>query len=84
MSGEHKIPKEAARNLAEYCQKLSRETGKPAVEHFKEFLELMKKYADFFFNKPWPETLNKHINLEGFVGEDLEFIKGAKKLQRRV
>lgn len=78
MSGEHKIPKEAARNLAEYCQKLSREDGRPAAEIFKEFLELMKKYADFFFSEPWPETVGKAFSLEGFVGEELEFIKGAK------
>ncbi|MEM3549932.1 MAG: hypothetical protein QXV01_02445, partial [Candidatus Bathyarchaeia archaeon] len=66
------------RNLAEYCQKLGEENGRPAEEIFKEFLELMKKYADFFFSDPWPETLNKSYSLEGFVGDDLNFIKGAK------
>lgn len=78
MSGEHKIPKEAARNLAEYCQKLSQKTGKTAEEIFKEFLELMRKYADFFFKESWPETPNKMYSLNGFVGEELEFINGAK------
>lgn len=78
MSSEHKIPKEAARNLAEYCQKLGEETGKPAAEIFKEFLELMKGYADFFFSEPWPEEPNKSYSLEWFVGPELEFIKGAK------
>jgi len=78
VNGERKIPKEAVKTLAEYCQKISGETGKPAAEIFKEFLELMKKYADFFFREPWPEEPNKSYSLEWFVGDELDFIKGTK------
>jgi hypothetical protein len=75
VNGERKIPKEAAKTLAEYCQKISGETGKPAAEIFKEFLELMNKYADYFFREPWPEKLDKKFELSH---EDSNFIDGAK------
>ena len=75
MTGERKIPKEAAKALAEYSQKLSRETGRPAADIFKEFLELMRKYEDHFFSEPWPEKPDKHFELSD---ADLGFINGAK------
>ncbi|MGB9854202.1 MAG: hypothetical protein ACPLRY_05280 [Candidatus Bathyarchaeales archaeon] len=44
----------------------------------RSFLELMKKYADFFFSEPWPEEPNKSYSFGWFVGDELEFIKGAQ------
>ena len=75
MSGERKIPKSAVKPLMEHSQKLAEETGIPALEIFKKYLELMKKYADYFFSKPWPEKPDKKLDLND---EDLEFIKKAK------
>ncbi len=75
MSIEKKIPKAAVKPLVEYCQKLSGETGKPAAQIFKEFLELMKKYADYFFSEPWSKEQDKPFGLND---ADLNFIKGGK------
>ncbi|MCW4007332.1 MAG: hypothetical protein NWF09_01385 [Candidatus Bathyarchaeota archaeon] len=75
MSGERKIPKAAVKPLAEYCQKLSGETGQAAAEIFREFLELMRKYSGYFFQKPWPEKLDKEFEPGT---EDLEFIDASK------
>jgi len=61
MSKERRIPKNAVKPLIEHCAKLSREAGRPAAEIFKEYLELMNKYADFFFSEPWPEKTGKQF-----------------------
>jgi hypothetical protein len=74
---ERRIPKVAVKPLLEHCQKLSVETERSAAEIFKEFLELMKKYADYFFREPWPEKLDKKFELE-LGDEDSRFIKGGK------
>ena len=75
MTGERKIPKEAAKALAEFSQKLSVQTGKTAAQIFKEFLELMKKYGDYFFSEPWPKKLDKHFEVDD---ADYDFVNGAK------
>ncbi|NWF87758.1 hypothetical protein HXY32_08140 [Candidatus Bathyarchaeota archaeon] len=75
MSVETKIPKAAIKPLVEYCQKLSGEIGKPATHIFKEFLELMRKYADYFFGRPWPEKLDKRFDPSN---ADSSFIKSSK------
>lgn len=75
MSIEAKIPKAAVKPLVEYCQKLSGETGKSAAQIFTEFLELMRKYADYCFSEPWPERLDRQFN---FSDAELGFIKGSK------
>lgn len=71
MSRERKIPKSAVKPLVEYCKKLGEETGRPAAEILKEHLELMKRYGDFFFARPWPEERDKQL---GFRDEEMEFI----------
>lgn len=75
MSTEAKIPKAAVKPLIEYCQKLSIENGKPVAEIFKEFLELMKKYSDYFFSEPWTEKLDKRFE---FSDVELGFINSCK------
>lgn len=55
------------------CEWLSKEWGRPATEIFKEFLELMNKYADYFFSKPWPKKYD-HDEATSFTDEDLEFL----------
>jgi hypothetical protein len=59
--------------LMQTCEWLSKEWGRPATEIFKEFLELMNKYADYFFSKPWPKKYD-HDEATSFTDEDLEFL----------
>jgi len=79
-----KLPKNAVKPLIEYYEKKAEETGSSASEIFRQYLELMKKYEDYFFSKPWPEMLDyasKSINQE-----DLDFIEAggsyAEKCER--
>ena len=75
-----KIPKSAVKPLMEYCERLSEQTGKPAAQIFREYLELMKKYADFFFSWPWPEKPDKQADL---IDEDVKFIEGGGSHEER-
>ena len=75
MAVEARIPKEAVKSLIEHCGKLGEETGREASEVFKEFLELMKKYMDYFFSEPWPQTLDRTF---GFGEVEKGFIKSGK------
>lgn len=81
MQGKVEIPKKAVKPLIEHCAKLSEETGKPADEIFKNYLELMNKHADYFSARPWPETRQVKPRLKR---EDLEFIKGAGSHEERL
>jgi len=49
-----KIPRKAVEPLMQTCEMLSKEWDKPASMIFKEFLELMNRYSDYFFSEPWP------------------------------
>ena len=60
------------------CEWLSKEWGRPATEIFKAFLELMNKYADYFFSKPWPKEYD-HDEATSFTDEDLEFLFGNEE-----
>jgi hypothetical protein len=51
---ERKIPKKAVKPLIEHCNKLGEKTGRSGAEVFQKYLELMKKYEDFFFGGRWP------------------------------
>ena len=65
------------------CEWLSKEWGRPATEIFKEFLELMNKYDDYFFSKPWPRKYD-HDEATSFTDEDLEFLfEDEKEFQER-
>ena len=55
------------------CELLSKEWEKPAKEIFKNFLELMNKYADYFFSKPWPEKYD-YEEATTFTDEDVDFL----------
>lgn len=72
-----KIPRKAVDPLIETCVELSRKWNKPADEIFKEFLELIVKYSDFFFRRPFPETLKTSHKLE-LEDEETEFIEASK------
>jgi hypothetical protein len=75
-----KIPKSAVKPLMEHCERLSGETGRSAADIFREYLELMKKYADFFFSEPWPEKLDKQGALND---EYVKFIEGGGSHEER-
>ena len=72
-----KIPRAAVQPLTELCVELSREWNKPADGIFEEFLELMMKYSDFFFSKPFPEALEKPPKI-GYEDDEEEFLSAAK------
>jgi hypothetical protein len=68
-----KIPRNAVEPLMQTCEMLSEEWKKPATEIFKGFLELMNKYADYFFRDPWPEKYN-YEEATTFTDEDTDFL----------
>jgi len=72
-----KIPRKAVEPLAEACVELSQEWGKPADIIFRECLELMRRYSEFFFSRPFPETARKSHRL-GFEEEEAKFIEAAE------
>jgi len=80
MSKKARIPKSAVKSLLECCAKMGEETGRPAVEIFREYLELIKKYADYF-DEPWPETKQTR---RGFTEKEDEFIEGAESVSERL
>jgi len=70
---KRKIPRNAVESLMKTCEMLSDEWEKPAAEIFKSFLELMNKYADYFFSKPWPEKYD-YEEATTFNDEDIDFL----------
>jgi len=74
-----KIPRKAVERLMTQCEFLSKESEQTAAEIFTAYVELMSKYADYFFRAPWGRKeeaaerfgtmlLRKNINLAtGFV-----------------
>jgi len=70
---KRKIPRNAVEPLMKACEMLSDEWKRPAAEIFKSFLELMNKYADYFFSKPWPEKYD-YEEATTFTDEDIDFL----------
>ena len=68
-----KIPKKAVKSLMHTCEYWSEKWGKPAATIFKEFLELMNKYAEYFFSEPWPEKYD-FDEATKFTEEDVDFL----------
>jgi hypothetical protein len=79
-----KLPRSAVKPLIDYCKKTVGEADGAAEALFGRYLELMRKYADFFFARPWPETLEECTLLT--VEEDLDFAEAgdsyAQKCER--
>lgn len=72
-----KLPRNAVESLIDACERLSEQWGKPATKIFKGYLELMDKYADYFFNKPWPEKYD-YDEATTFTDEDMDFLFKGK------
>ena len=70
---KRKIPRNAVEPLMKTCEMLSEEWKKPATEIFKGFLELMNRYADYFFSNPWPKKYD-YDEATTFTDEDIEFL----------
>lgn len=68
-----KIPRNAVESLIDTSEFLSKDWEKPAAEIFKHFLDLMNRYADYFFSKPWPQKYD-YDEATTFTDEDLEFL----------
>ena len=73
-----KLPRNSVEMLMDACEWLSKEWDKPATEIFKDFLELMNKYADYFFSNPWPQKfdINESTTL---TDEDWDFLRKGRK-----
>lgn len=74
-SRERKLPKVAVKSLTEYCEKLASENNDSAMEIFRQDLELMKKYGDYFFSGPWPQKPDDQF---GLSEKQFEFVEGGK------
>jgi hypothetical protein len=72
-----KLPRNAVESLMNMCERLSEEWDKPATGIFKRYLELMNKYADYFFSKPWPEKYD-YAEATTFTDEDMDFLFEGK------
>jgi len=70
---KRKIPRKALEPLMLMCEWESKESGESAAEIFKRYLGLMDKYADYFFNEPWPKKYD-YDAATTFTDEDLEFL----------
>jgi len=73
-----KIPRKAVERLMTHCEFLSRESEQTAAEILKAYLELMKKYADYFFSGPWPKQYDYEAATT-FTDDDLDFLTDGKK-----
>jgi hypothetical protein len=70
---KRKIPRNAVEPLMQTCEMLSEEWKKPPKEIFESFLELMNRYGDYFFSKPWPEKYD-YEEATTFTDEDTDFL----------
>lgn len=68
-----KIPRKAVEALMYMCEDISERRKEPAGKLFREYLELMMKYDDYFFSDPWPEKY-VYDDATTFTDEDLEFL----------
>ena len=81
---KRKLPRSAVEPLIEYCNEAAGEADGSASHLFEHYLELMKKYEDFFFDEPWPETLDETSSL--ISREERDFVEAgasyAEKCER--
>jgi len=68
-----KIPRKTVERLMKHCEWLSKGSERTAAEIFSEYLELMKKYGDYFFRDPWPEKYD-FKEATTFAEADREFL----------
>ena len=73
-----KIPRKAVERLMTHCEFLSKASERTAAEIFTAYVELMSKYADYFFRAPWPKTYDYEAATT-FTEDDLDFLTDGKK-----
>ncbi len=76
--GRRRIPRAALVSLIETCKFMSMFAGKPADELLKEYLNLMDKYAVYFFSEPWPENY-EYKRATSFTEVDEAFLSTDKE-----
>lgn len=76
------IPRKAVRALIEHCNRFGEKTGRSGAEVFKDYLEWIKKNADYFFASHWPP---KYV-LTGtwLTKEECRFILDSKNYEEEV
>jgi hypothetical protein len=83
---KRELPRSAVKPLIEYCKKAAGDEDDSASDLFKHYLELMKKYEDFFFSEQWPETLDWQARL--YSSEERHFVEAggsyAEKCERAI
>lgn len=76
------IPKKAVRALIEHCNRFGEKTGRSGAEVFKDYLEWMKKHADYFFASHWPP---KYVPTGTWLTkEECRFILESKSYEEEV
>jgi len=73
-----KIPRKAVERLMTQCEFLSKESEQTAAEIFTAYVELMSKYADYFFRAPWPKQYDYEAATT-FTDDDLAFLTDGRK-----
>ena len=73
-----KVPRKAVERLMKHCEWLSTASERTAAEIFKAYLELMQKYADYFFSDPWPKKYDFE-EATTFTDDDVDFLTEGKK-----
>ena len=73
-----KIPRKAVERLMKHCEWLSKGSERTAAQIFKAYLELMHKYADYFFSDPWPKTYDFEAATT-FTDDDIAFLTAGQK-----
>ena len=72
---QRKLPKTTIEDLTQSCELMSKYSGQPAGEIFQRYLDLIDKYAEYFFNAPWPAKYD-FTKATTFTEEDMQFIMG--------
>ena len=74
-----KLPKTTIEDLTQTCEAMSKYSGgEPAKEIFKRYLNLIDKYAYYFFSEPWPLKYD-FTQATTFTEQDLHFLLGTEK-----
>jgi hypothetical protein len=76
------IPETAVRALIELCNRFGEKTGRSGAEVFKDYLEWIKKHADYFFSAHWPP---KYVPKGTWLNrEECAFILDGKDYEEEV
>jgi hypothetical protein len=76
------IPEKAVRALVEHCNRFGDETGRSGAEVFKDYLDWIKRHADYFFAQHWPP---KYVPTGTWLmEEECRFITDSRSYEEEV